>query len=128
MEIKKEIPWIWPTIFDSITAQKASRQGFWAAIFNAIVTAVMIFLGSFNLFSLVDIVIFVVIAFGIYKMYRTASVAGLCLYILERIDSWLSYGFPNTTIRAATFIIITLMFINSIRGTFAYYKYKMNEK
>lgn len=118
METRKGLDWVWPSIVDVATAKKAANQGFWAAIFNAIVTITMTLLGTFTIWSLIDAVLFAAIAFGIYKTYRAASIIGLCLYILERVDSWISFGLPNTTPRVATFIILTLMFINSVRGTF----------
>ena len=69
--------------------------------------------------ALVDAFLFIVIGWGIYKMNRFASVAGLVLYFIERIDMWSKYGFKLHAI----VIFFSLMFINSIRGTFSYHNF-----
>ena len=123
----------WPSIVDLESAKVASKQGCWAAVFIAIVTAVFAILGnagihligtSFDLWVLVDAALFSVIAYFIYKQSRIASVFGLSIYILERIDMWMSYGPRNP----AMVIIISLMFINSIRGTFAIRRFQKARK
>lgn len=73
--------------------------------------------------SLVDVVVFLIVSWGIYKISRTAAIFGLIIYILEQIDYWLSYGSQNWLM--VCFLI--LAFINSIRGTFLYYQYRKEE-
>ena len=116
----------WPTIVNQETAQKASRSGFWAAVFIAVVSggAGALAYANINILNLsslamIDGLIFAVIAFGIYKNSRVASVAGLFMYIVQRIDMWSQYGPKNP----AMALIFILFFVNSIRGTFAYRKY-----
>lgn len=123
---KNRFDWIWPAIIDIETSKKASRQGFWAAAYCSGATVLLVILNQLNiqildlsLWALLDASIFALIAWGIDRMSRTASVFGIALYIFERIDMWSQYG-PKNPVMA---IIITLMFIHSIRGTFLYHKF-----
>ena len=54
-------------------------------------------------------------------MSRFAAVAGLALFIFERI-AMVSQGFSFSSIFIAVAII--LGFVNAIRGTYAYQKFK----
>lgn len=126
MAFPKQIEWIWPSIVDTTSAQKASKQGLWASAWCAGATiffVVLARLGSqmfnFDMWALLDAFLFIAIGWGIYKMNRIAAIAGLALYILERISMWSEHGPKNPAIA----IFITLMFINSIRGIFAYHKF-----
>jgi len=125
--MENRLKWIWPVIFDVNSAEKATKQGFWASIYCSGATIVLIILayygaqvGSYNLYALTDAFLFAVIGFGIWHKSRTAAVAGLLLYIIERADAWLTAG-PKNPVMA---IIITLLFIHSVRGTFSYHKFK----
>jgi len=51
-------------------------------------------------------------------MPRTEVIAGLSLYVIGRIVAWSYYGRITGHILAA---ILTLLFINPIRGTFKYH-------
>jgi len=123
---KSATDWIWPKVTDLELAKEASRQGFWAAIVVSAVTSALAVLGhlgfqilGFNLWALIDAALFAIIASGIYRMSRTAAVAGLGLYLIEKIHLALTHGAQAPV---AT-LIFTLMFINSIRGTFAYRRF-----
>lgn len=119
---KNGIDWIWPAITDLATAKKTAHQGFFAASAIAVFTVGMILLRKYSMLALVDAVLFALIALGIYKTYRIASISGLTLYLIERADAWATNGFPNNGARIVFVIVITLAFVNSIRGTFAYHK------
>jgi len=115
------ISWIFPIIRDSTTAMKVSRQGFGAAVLIVTANVVKIFFISFDMAQLIYAILFVVIALGIYKMYRIAAVAGLFIYLSGRFVIWYNHGFPDAILRIIILIILMLMFINAIRGTFAYH-------
>lgn len=122
---KKTTDWIWPTITDLESARAAARQGFWASIVVAVITAAVAVLAyagfpilNVNLEALFDALLFAVVAWGIHAMSRTAAVGGLGLYLAERIHMWSNYG-PKGLVLT---IIFTLMFVNAIRGTFHYHK------
>lgn len=116
------IEWLWPSILDFDTATKASRQGFYAAMFVAATNAAMSLAGHLGYFSrleadftgIFDAAIFAAIAFGIWKYSRVAAVVGLSLYLLSCAYVILNF---NHKVGALT-IFITLAFINGIRGAF----------
>jgi hypothetical protein len=127
MTFFKEADWIWPTITDTISAKKASKQGFVACAFCAGATLLFVILSmfdinpyDFDIWSLSDVVLFIVIGWGIYKMNRFAAMAGLVLYIVERVFAWFEHS-PKGYVMT---IIFTVMFISSIRGVFAYHRYQ----
>lgn len=127
--MKNGLQWIWPSIVDIATAQKAAKQGAWAAVFVAAVTTVFSTIGQlnnnfmgFDAWSYLDAVLFAIIAFGIFKYSRTAAILGLLLYLLERAVMWAEHGARNPFM---AFLFI-MLFISSIRGTFEYHKRKNN--
>jgi hypothetical protein len=128
--------WIWPHITDVDSAKRASKQGYWACAFIVGWTLLFVVLSLFGkglmgirvpyigLFSLLDVSIYIIIGWGIYKMNRIAAVAGLFVYLFARILIWAQFGFGGPW--SAT--IISLMFVNAVRGTFEYHKYSKETK
>jgi|GEM_PF-2602629 hypothetical protein len=124
MEAKeKKYNWIWPKIVDVDSAKKAANQGMYASIFIAGTTLLLLVLSTqgfnpMNLdsYALIDIMIFVIIAWRIYAMSKTAAILGLAFYILEQIFLFNDFGFRMSAIK----VIIVIAFINSIRGTYAF--------
>jgi hypothetical protein len=121
-----------PQIATLSEAQKVGRQGTWAACFVAGLTALVavaslsgILPADFPIkgWALVDAALFGVIAWGIYRMSRVAAVAGLAVYILERIYMQSALGAKAGSGIVVTILII-LAFINAVRGTFAYHRMK----
>lgn len=113
---------IWPTLKDKETARRAARQGFWAALYLCTVTVALIVysllyhsLKNMTFLTLVEVIVFAVLAFGIYNLSRFAAVSALLLYIADQMSLWVYRGpqFPLVQ------LVISLMFINSIRGTYA---------
>jgi hypothetical protein len=134
MKNKTKLGWLLPIINDLKSAENLVENGFLAAIFtisliilnailgdlNTILGVIVIKISGVDPGALVDVVIFWIIACGLYKMSRTAAIAGLCLYLIEIIHLWLIYGLLDAPLT----IIIILLFANSIRGTFAYHRFK----
>jgi len=129
MESKK---WFWPDVSTVEGAKEAARYGMWCAVFVAGVTTLFVLLAIFGTSlmgvkpaALVDVLLFVGIAYGLSRTSRFAAVAGFALFIFEKIymlattRSVLSVGVMG--------VIIALGFLNSIRGTFAYYKLTAGE-
>jgi len=119
--------WFWPDVSDLDGAKAAARVGMWCAVFVACVTTLVVLLAIFGVSimgvkptALFDAILFAGIAFGLSKNSRFAAVAGFVLFVLEKIymlvttGSFLSVGVLG--------IIIGFGFLNSIRGTFAYWK------
>ena len=118
---------LWPAVGDENAAVFAARQGFHAAVYCSIVTAIFAVLGGFGfhimgfyLWCLTDAGLMAGLAFGIRRMSRVAAVIALLYHVACRIDLWVEYGF-QTPIVAALFI---LMFLSAVRGTFAYHRFK----
>jgi hypothetical protein len=118
--------WVWPSISDSHSAVKVSRLGFYASVWRAGAAFLFAVLklfevgsASIDIGALVDILLFIIIGWGIYGLSRIAAVAGLLLYVFERIVMWAEAG----TATWVTVMFLTFMFISGVRGVFAYHKY-----
>jgi hypothetical protein len=69
--------------------------------------------------SLVDAVLFVAIGYGIARKSRVCAILGLSLYLSGQILAyWTGRGGWNIIL----FIIITFLFLNSVRATFAHHR------
>ncbi len=118
---------LWPAVGDEQAAVLAARQGFHAAVYCSIVTAVLAVLGGFgfqildfNLWCLTDAGLMALLALGIRRMSRVAALIAFVYYVAGRIDLWAEYGLQSPII--AGFFV--LMFVSAIRGTFAYHRLK----
>lgn len=118
---------LWPAVGDEDAAVSAARQGFHAAVYCSIVTAIFAVLGGFgfhvmgfDLWCLTDAGLMAGLAFGIRRMSRVAAVIALLYYVACRIDLWVEYRFQSPII-AALFI---LMFLSAVRGTFAHHRFE----
>ena len=115
--------WIWPKIVDIETAKKAALQGFYASIFIGGSTLLLLGLSyqgfnplNLDAYSVIDVLIFAIIAWRVQAMSQTAAIIGLAVYILEQIYLVNEFGFSMNAMR----IIIIFAFVNSIRGTYAF--------
>ena len=127
--VSRALDTFWPTVTDEDSAKRAARSGFWMAVWLAAVnTGVPLLSVAVNILrpnvsrifldSLGDGIAFTVIAWGIHKLYRTAAIAALCLYLAERIDMWTTVGPKNPVVA----FFFTVCFINAVRGTFAFHR------
>ena len=71
---------------------------------------------GFDPSALVDAALFAIVAWGLWKKSRAAAVSGLLLYAIERLYMWSTVGMQNPIVP----VLLTLMFINGVRGTFAW--------
>jgi hypothetical protein len=108
----------WPRVDTAESAALATKQAFWAAVLCAVITAFfgLISVMGFDASALVDGVFFAVIAWGLSRKSRTAAVAGLLLYIFERLYMWSTVGMRNPVVA----VLFTLAFVSGVRGTFAW--------
>lgn len=125
--------WRWISIVDEGSAVKVSRQGFWAA---SIIAAFMIVLFLFRIAEqpydelasglLVRSIVFGATAWEIYRMSRIASILGLVFHfyfdLYPSFTLWLKSFLDLNS--AIVVVVLTLMFINGMRGTVAYHRYR----
>lgn len=125
--------WLWPDIDDIESARKIARNGAGVCFFITIVTAVVTYLqtnGHIKLFeglgpeAYLDAVLFLIIGIGICFISRIACIAGLCLYIFEQLHL-MSAGSRGFSLMA---IYFTLVFVNSVRASFEYHRFKKVEQ
>ncbi|NEQ31463.1 MAG: hypothetical protein F6K04_10725 [Leptolyngbya sp. SIO4C5] len=126
---------LWPPINTPAEAKQVAKQGFWAAVCVATLTAIFalvaIALGEsildmpIDAWSFVDVGIFIAIALGIRKLSRIAAILGLIFYVLGQIYMWTTVGFQPNGIPIMA--ILVMAFINGIRGTFAYHRLRQNK-
>lgn len=117
----------WPEIRDEATARTAAKNAAGAAAFCAVITAVIAYFGWLRVTreAMIDAVLFAVIGWGIYKMSRVAAVAGLVLYVFERIYAVIQ---PGAHSNVFSMIIFTALFIGGVRGTFYFHKLRKGTK
>lgn len=122
----KFLNWVWPIITDIQTARAASRQGIFAALVVASVTTILALIAlagapvmGIDGTALLDAVIFFLVAWRIHRFSKVAPIVGLALFVAGRLYMWSVAGPSNPILP----IILTLAFINSIRGTYAYHEF-----
>jgi hypothetical protein len=128
---KRAILW-WPTITDQASAIEASKAGFWAAV------AVASFTAAFTTYVLVtqkeftsltagayaNAVLFSIIAWRIRRYSKFFAIAGILLFIFEKIMQF----FQGEGIKGLPLaLLILLMFVSGVRGVFAYHRYSNNK-
>ena len=117
----------WPAVSDEQAAVLAACQGFHAAVYCSIATAIFAVLGGFGFkimdfdqWNLSDAALMALLAFGIRRMSRTAALIAFLYYVAGLIDLWAEYGSQNPVIAG----IFVLMFLSAVRGTLAYHRLK----
>ena len=121
--------WYWPKITNIADAAKASDQGFWAAVLVAGITTVIatitVFSGreiaAINPYAYIDAALFALIAWRIRRRSRAFAVVGLVLFLFEKIHQF-SVEPQIASVGAIMAIFFVLLFINGIRGTFAFHR------
>ncbi len=127
--------YFWPDIQDSKDANKACASASGASFFVAIITGVIAWLqmnGKINIFpgmsnlAYIDVALFIVIGLGIKFHSRIAALAGLFLFAGERAMMIKAYGFQPSQVTGI--ILFGLLFVNGVRGAFAWHEFKSLEK
>jgi len=117
--------WVWLKVDSRRRAQNAIEEGFWAAIFVSAMTAVYLLINALKdpeqvtLGELLGIVLFGSLALGIRYRSRAAALAALILYVLDRVYAISSGAHGNLVLP----LLITLTFLNAVRGTLAYHSF-----
>ncbi len=66
--------------------------------------------------AFLDVALFGIIAVGLFRYSRVAACAGLAFYVFEKLSA------PFVSSAIIVVIVLTLMFVNGIRGTLAYHR------
>ncbi len=103
----------WPNLTTEPNAQSACETASIACFVIAGITAILAF--AYAISGLVDSGLFVLIGLGLRKMWRTAALAGLLLYLLEQGVNLSRGGFPSVLA-----ILILVILFNAVRASFAY--------
>ncbi len=113
------------------SAREASRYGMWASIAVAGMTAFALLAESPTARSFVDrkivvpqILLFLAIAYGIYRFSKAASIAGLACFAVSQLYT-LTKFVAQAGDRRLTVLFISLLitaFLHGVRGTYAYHR------
>jgi hypothetical protein len=119
MDFKNIQEFLWPTIHDAESARKAAEQGLMAAAIYFLMS-----LGYFlspEYFIAVGLSVLIVAAcgYGARRMSRIAAVAGF-IFVVPGIWTMATQG---QKVAMVSTIIVSLLFLNAVRGTFAYHRY-----
>jgi hypothetical protein len=124
----------WPVADTEQSAKKLLRYGVVAALFTAVVTALVAAwaLGAnqraFNFVGVeafLDVALFLAIAFGIYKGSRIAAVGGLLLFVAEK-----AYQIEQTGKLQGIWmaVILIVCYIYAIRGAFGLHRLRQQQR
>lgn len=126
---KKKAGFWWPDVSTLEQAKAAAVGGAMVACLVAMVTLGVTLYGIYDqpvlgitAWAFVDVVLFAIIALGIWRLSRAAAVAGLTLYLIEQFYMWATTG-PKAPVMV---ILFTLFLFHAVRGTFAYHKLSMS--
>lgn len=122
----------WPVISSKEKAIRCARFGFWAAMISTVVTLLFVLLsvsgtatiGGIDAYALFDVTLMFIFAIGIWFYSRLASILALSLYWLDQLVLMTAETSPNPVM----VIFFSLMYMNGIRGTFAYHRFKAKEQ
>jgi hypothetical protein len=121
MDFKNIQEFLWPTIRDAESARKAAEQGFLAAMLYVFMAVTPLLMGQVG--KIFDVILVALCGYFTKKLWRTAAVVGLCMVAPEIV-----FALPDgVSFRLASAIILTLMFVNAIRGTFLHHRFTANQ-
>lgn len=127
----KPVRWYWPEIGNLADAERASNEGFWAAVVCAVITTLIATIALVSNKSIMgvdpmayaDAALFAIIAWRIRARSKIFAVAGLALFVLEKIFQYATQP-PSVSFGILVAVALLLAFISGVRGTFAYHRMK----
>lgn len=116
-----------PPIRSLSDARGLAKVSAGASIFSAVVTMLLVFFGDGKIvdsLALIDCGILLILAWGTYKMWRSAAVGALLLFLISKIMLLVTLGQSGNLHIGMAFsmVIFLVMYINGVRGTFAYHR------
>ncbi|HEY9609785.1 hypothetical protein [Allocoleopsis sp.] len=115
--------WLLPDLTDIESARSAARQGTAVCVLIIIFSLVIATLSGVTQSSAfaATVALYGLVAFLIYRMSRIGSVMGLIIYLIDRLMIVAKTGISGNLVITILFIFA---FINSVRGTFAYHRFR----
>ena len=118
--------WFWPDVRMMAGIGLAFKIAFWVAIICSALTALVAVIGIFNVplaqqthinaWSFLDVAVWLLIAFGLWKKTPTGAWAALALHLVETL--WrINNGITVKTAQWAWTALFTLAFVNAIRAS-----------
>jgi O-antigen ligase len=124
---------LWPEIDDADSAKAASRLGVFGAALFSVGSAALVTYGlirmhgavsSANASAYLGAVIFAVLAFGIFKLWRSAAIAALLLFLAVQVLAGLrAHGMVGFVMP----IVLALFMSSGVRGTVLFHKFSRPE-
>lgn len=120
----------WPEIKNIEQAVQASNMGVGAALFVVAVNALISTISAIQHTAIlgvsaagyIDASLSALAAWGIYRKSRVAAIAGLCLFLVEKIYQFATQ--PNAALGLLVAVALLALFISGVRGTLAYHRFK----
>ncbi len=119
MDFKNIQEFLWPTIKDAESAKKAAEQGLMAAALYFVLSFGFFLSSEYFIAAGLSVLIVAVCGYGARRMSRVAAVVGL-IFVVPGI---LGSAAQGQTVAMLSMIIISLLFLNAVRGTFLYHRY-----
>lgn len=124
--------WYWPELTDPKGSEKAAHEGagvcFLVAVVSAIIGVISVWLGKpvigMDAGVFVDGGIFTIAGWRIWRLSRIWAVLALTMFILESVYALTLHPLPAVFLIRVT---LTLVLVSSVRGTFAYHRFKSKE-
>ena len=128
----------WPGIVDEHTARRAAAYGAVMALFQAFLMLLVAVLSIFHVAYFIDeprwdsalsVALFVLLAWLIYwRLSRIAALFALVYYLASQIGISILFAknYPDEMLFPVSYLIViillSLLYVNGIRGTFAYHR------
>lgn len=121
--------WCWPDVSNQENALRAIKKSFWVAVFVSftlaalvVPTALRVSFPGFSPWALIDVGVFSLVAVGIHKKSRVASVAAVLLYLSEAVyDGSGTVLISLTNLIALIFVLASVQtLVHGVRGALAY--------
>ena len=129
--------WFWPDIDDSDKAAKMAYGGATVCFLVTAITAVIAYLqstGKIDLFkgmgseAYIDCGLFFVLGLGLVFKSRIAALGAFGLYVFEQV-MMMKMGMSRGSLVMLYFMLyFPLVLAHSIRGTFAYHRFRKEER
>lgn len=118
-----------PRLIDSKTAKYFVVSAYSCALFGALMTLLAAFYRAygFDLFNLLDVVLFLGLAFGVYKRSRICAIIMFTYHLMNRVPLWNHTHSIELTFGGVA-VPFAVAYLLGILGTFAHHSIKEEVK